>query len=141
VAAVTARVSGRPRPRTLLVFGRDPAGLRNLYASGGTGFLHDLLVAAGGDNVFADVARESVAATTELLLARAPEAIVELRPGDPPAPSSMAGFRAAWNALPGVPAVRDKRIAVLVGDEFVIPGPRLAGAAERLAQALHPGAF
>ena len=43
--------------------------------------------------------------------------------------------------LPGVPAVRDGRIAILVGDEFVVPGPRLAYAAERLARALHPGAF
>ena len=37
------RVAGRPRPRTLLVFGRDALALRGIYASGGIGFLHDML--------------------------------------------------------------------------------------------------
>jgi ABC-type Fe3+-hydroxamate transport system substrate-binding protein len=58
------RVSGRPRPRTLLVFGRQPGTLQQLYAVGGRGFLHDLLGIAGGANLFADVTRESVAAFT-----------------------------------------------------------------------------
>ena len=62
----------------LLVFGREPLALRNIYASGGVGFLHDLIEVAGGTNVFADVRRESVQATTELILARAPEVIRSL---------------------------------------------------------------
>ncbi|MCU0256953.1 MAG: helical backbone metal receptor, partial [Vicinamibacterales bacterium] len=53
VARVRASVAGRPRPRTLLVFGREPGSLRNVYASGCTGFLHEALEAAGGENVFA----------------------------------------------------------------------------------------
>ena len=72
-------VAGRPRPTTLLVFGRDALALRGIYASGGVGFLHDMLTAAGGDNVFADVKQQSVQATTELILARRPEVILELR--------------------------------------------------------------
>ena len=53
---VRRRTSAQPRPRVLLVFGREPGSLRNIYASGGRGFLHDMLDAAGGVNVFADVA-------------------------------------------------------------------------------------
>lgn len=136
VAAVRARVAGRPRPRTLLVFGREPSSLRNLYASGGTGFLHDVLVAAGGDNVFADVARESVQASTELVLARAPSVIVELRT------SELVGSgdhgTGPWRRLASVPAVRDGRVHSLSGDYLVVPGPRLAGAVEALARVLHP---
>ena len=52
------------KPRTLLVFGRESGSLRNIYASGGRGFLHDMLEAAGGVNVFADVQAESVQAST-----------------------------------------------------------------------------
>ena len=58
--AIQALVRGRPKPRTLLVFERDPESLRGVYVSGGVGFLHDMLGIAGGVNVFADVARESV---------------------------------------------------------------------------------
>jgi iron complex transport system substrate-binding protein len=69
LASVRARVAGRPKPRTLLVFGREPGGLRGIYASGGIGFLHDMLETAGGTDVFADIKRQSVQVTTEMLLA------------------------------------------------------------------------
>jgi iron complex transport system substrate-binding protein len=45
--AIRARVRGARRPRTLLVFGRQPQSLQQLYVSGGTGFLHDILVSCG----------------------------------------------------------------------------------------------
>jgi iron complex transport system substrate-binding protein len=141
LTAVRARVAGRPRPRALLVFGREPLALRNVYASGGVGFLHDMLVTAGADNVLADVARENIQATSELILARAPEVIVELKYGKPVIETELVQERAVWKALPAVPAVRAGRIVMLVGDEFVVPGPRVAEATERLARALHPEAF
>ncbi len=37
-----------------------------------------MLDAAGGTNVFADVQRQSLQATTEMVIARAPEVIVEI---------------------------------------------------------------
>ena len=56
LAEIRRRTAERPRPRVLLVFSRDAGALRGIYASGGVGFLHDMLEAAGGSNVFADVA-------------------------------------------------------------------------------------
>ena len=55
LAAIRARVAGRPRPKTLLVFGREPGTLRHIDASGGYGFLHDLLELAGGADVLGDL--------------------------------------------------------------------------------------
>ena len=141
LAEVRLRVRGRVRPRTLLVFGREPGTLRNIYASGGHGFLHDMLETAGGDDVFGDVRRESVQVTTETLLGIAPEAIVDLRYSGEIRPEDIPLERAAWAVLPALPAVRSGRIHVLVGDEFVIPGPRVAAATAKLARALHPDAF
>jgi iron complex transport system substrate-binding protein len=128
--------AGRPRPRTLLVFDRDPGTLRNIYASGGYGFLADLLIMAGGDNVFADINRQSVQASTEMILARRPELIIELRYGDRVEPLDAKRYAALWSILPSVPAVRQNRLHVLVGDEFVVPGPRIVLAAERLAKTI-----
>jgi iron complex transport system substrate-binding protein len=133
------RVEGRPRPRALLVFGREPGALRQVWASGGTGFLHDLLDVAGADNVFADTDRENVQATTEVLLARAPDVIVELRSAQDA--SGDAEAIRVWDVLGSVPAVREKRVLRIAGDDFVIPGPRLAQAAEQLARAIHPEAW
>jgi len=138
VADTRRRVAGKPRPRTLLVFGRDAETLRGVYASGGMGFLHDMLEAAGGTNVFADVKRQSVQATTELILARAPDVIVEV--GVDTASAQARNVR-AWDTLGSVPAVRSHRIYVLRGDDLMNPGPRVAQAVRRIAQALHPDAF
>ena len=136
LADVRRRVAGQPRPKTMIVFGREPGSLRNVYASGGYGFLHDLLAVAGGDDVFADIKRESVQASSELVLTRAPEVIVELRADDESAPDL-----AAWQAVPSVPAVRNNRIVTLTGSDMVTAGPRIGQAAVRLAKALHPDAF
>jgi ABC-type Fe3+-hydroxamate transport system substrate-binding protein len=139
LAAVRAAVAGRPRPRTLLVFERDRTTLQNMYASGGYGFLADLLDAAGGDNIFADVKQQSVQAGTEQILARRPDVIVELRYGESATNVDPSKDLRAWDTLGSVPAVRTKRIVILVGDQYVVPGPRIVQAARELARALHPG--
>ncbi len=138
--AVQARVAGRPRPRTLLLFGRESGSLRGINASGGYGFLHDLLELAGGADVLADVKQAAVAMSTEMVLARAPEVIIELHYGEPWPDARLAAERRAWNVLPSLPAVRSNRITLLAGDELVVPGPRVSIAAERMAAILHPSA-
>lgn len=137
--AVRARVAGRPRPRTLLVFGRDPGSLRRITASGGYGFLHDVLDIAGGTDVLADLRRQSADMSTEMILTRAPEVIIELHYGQSLRTDRIDAERRVWNALPSVPAVRNNRVYLLTGDEFVVPGPRIVTAAERFAQVLHAG--
>lgn len=140
LADIRARVAGRPRPKTLLVFGRDALALRGVYASGGFGFLHDMLTAAGGDNVFADIRRESVQATSELILSRRPDVILELRPGNLPAEAERQEV-AVWQALSSIPAVRTRRIAIITDPRTVVPGPRVAEGSELMARTLHPEAF
>lgn len=141
LAAVRARVGTRTPLRTVLVFGREPNALRNIYASGGLGFLHDMLVAAGGVNVFADLKQQSVQATTELLLTRAPDVILEVREGPAYSSAQVRQAVADWSRLASVPAVKNGRVHVVSGEGLVVPGPRVAGAVARLARALHPGAF
>jgi iron complex transport system substrate-binding protein len=136
LAEVRDSVEGRPRPSVLLVFGRDPGSLRNVHASGGYGFLADILEIAGGDNVFASIDRESVQVSTERLLSLRPDVIIELV-YDAAGAGSPARLPEDWRALPSIPAVRAGRVHVLRGDEFVVPGPRVVVAARRIAETLH----
>ena len=138
IDAVKARVAGKTRPRTLLVFGREPRTLRNIYVSGGRGFLHDMLVVAGGDDVFGDVGRESLQATTETILARAPEVILEIRSENIPAGKELDEELQSWARLATVPAVKNKRIYFITGQQMTVPGPRVADGIERMAKAMHP---
>src|SRR5262249_41166168 len=103
----------------------------------GYGFLHDMLDAAGGADVFGDIKQQSVQATTEMILARKPDVIIELRYGANVAKDPDRELR-AWNALSSVPAVKNRRIYVLTGDEFVVPGPRVVDATRKMAETLHP---
>jgi iron complex transport system substrate-binding protein len=140
--SIRAKVRALPKPKTLLVFGREPRSLRGLYASGGVGFLNDMLETAGGTNVFAAVRLQAVQASTEHVLAARPEVILETRSSSEAVP---AGDRAAeldaWKTLASVPAVRNGRIVFLFDDRIVIPGPRVAEGTLLMARALHPEAF
>lgn len=138
LAAVRASVEGKRRPRTLLVFSREPKTLRNMYVSGGRGFLHDMLEIAGGEDVFNDIDKESVQVSTETILARAPEVIIELRPEEIPAGQPMRDELASWGRLASVPAVRNQKVIFISGHAVTVPGPRVAEGVERMAKALHP---
>ncbi len=139
--AVRTRIAGRPRPRTLLVFGREPRAMRTLEASGGIGFLNDMLELAGGRNVFADVRTQAVRVSTEMLITRAPDVVVELHYGSTMSQIDVAAEQAVWKRVGAVPAVKAGRIHLLFGDHLVVPGPRLVRAVEELARAIHPDAF
>jgi iron complex transport system substrate-binding protein len=134
LADIRRRIGSARRPKTLLIIGRDPGSLRNLSASGGEGFLHDMLESAGGADVLGDIHRQSVMITTEMVLARAPEIILELQYDKDP---KSASDTAAWNRLSAVPAVKNHRVILLSGDETV-PGPRVAEAVKKMAIAIHP---
>jgi iron complex transport system substrate-binding protein len=139
LADVRSRVARLGRPKTLLVFGRERGSLRDIDASGGVGFLHDMVETAGGTDALGDVHQQSVMVSTEMILARAPEVIIELHyaRGD----TSAVSDARAWDSLPSVPAVRSHRVYVLEGEEFVVPGPRVADATLRIARTLHPEAW
>jgi iron complex transport system substrate-binding protein len=139
LADIRAKAATRPRPRTLLIFGRQRGTLQNIDASGGVGFMHDMLETAGGADLLGNVRQQSVMMTTEMILTRAPEVIIELRYARGDA-SEQTDLR-VWDALPSVPAVRNHRVYLLQGEEFVVPGPRVVAATERLARTLHPEAF
>jgi iron complex transport system substrate-binding protein len=138
INAVKQRVAGKPRPKTLLVFGREPGSLRNIYASAGRGFLHDMLVAAGGDDVLADIDKESAQVSTEMILSRAPEVIIELNAANRLNDADMKTVTAPWSALSSVPAIKNHRLVILLGPGLTVPGPRVADGVEQMARALHP---
>ena len=131
-------VAGRPRPKAVLLFGREPGSLRNVYASAGVGFMHDMLELAGGSDIFGDIKRQNVQATTEMLLARAPEVIIEVHPPASWTPERIKREMDAWKGLPALPAVKTGRIHILADDRLMVPGPRIVEAAKMLRDFLHP---
>jgi iron complex transport system substrate-binding protein len=122
----------------LLVFGREPGSLRNIYASAGRGFLHDMLVVAGGEDVLSDIDKESAQVSTEMILARKPEVILELNAATRLNEADLKAVTDPWMTLSSVPAVRNKRVVILNGPGLTVPGPRVIDGIEKMAKALHP---
>jgi len=141
LASIRARVQGLDRPRTAVLFGREAGTLRGLFASGGLGFLHDMLLVAGGENAFDDVKRQSAQISVETLLARAPEVILEVHPSEGWPPERIASDIQLWKTLPALPAVRSDRVVIIADYRTLVPGPRVAEAVRLMAEALHPDAF
>lgn len=138
--AVKNSVAGRPRVRLFLCTGRSPGVLSRLGTIGPGGFLAEVVRIAGGENVFADARAAYPQVSKEALVRRAPEAIIECRPGARLDEAALAGLAAEWNVLSSVPAVRGGRVYVLTDDFLMIPGPRIVKTARRLAEVLHPWA-
>ena len=139
--SIQTRVSNYHKPRILLVLGREPDTIRNVYASGGVGFLNDMIVAAGGINVFAHVESEAVRPNAEGILAASPDVIIEIRAEGLLLDKKTPGKPSVWDALPAIPAVQKDRVYFLTGSDLIVPGPRVAKATERFAKTLHPAAF
>ncbi|MGE5362470.1 MAG: ABC transporter substrate-binding protein [Bacteroidales bacterium] len=138
--ASQASDSGRdagPR-RVMLVIGREPGSLRNIYVSGGVGFLADILNLLHQRNAFGEVHRENLQVSTESILAAQPDVIIEVVASRPWSAEEISREEHVWDQLGSLPAVRFHRVRMLVGDEFVIPGPRVVRAARELAQAMRP---
>ena len=141
IEAIRKQVAGRPRPKTVILFDREPGGLRGMYASAGLGFMHDMLEVAGGEDAFDDMRRQSVQLSAEMLLARAPEVIVEVQTSEGWPPERITRELAVWKTLPALPAVRTGRVHIVADDRLSIPGPRVAEGIRLLARVLHPAAF
>ncbi len=137
LAEVKLQVKDKPRPRTFVVVAREPGSLRGLQTVGPGSFLNDLLELAGGENVFSDMSRSYATVSKETLIQRQPEVIVELHGEGILEPADVDRILEIWDAMPGLPAVRNGRVYAVGSTFALIPGPRMAELAKKLAAILH----
>lgn len=123
-----------------LCLGRRGSSLTNLMTTGGDTFLSEIVEIAGGKNIYQDLKDQYPDVSSESLLRRAPEVIVEFRieaPLDDSPPKTREQLLEEWRAMEGLPAVQAERIYLVTEDYFLIPGPRIVQAAGRMVDLLH----
>lgn len=127
LAAVEARVAGRPRPRVLVLEWVEPP-----FAPGH--WIPEMVARAGGEPTLGVAGARSVRTTWDEALASAPDVVVCA-----PCGFDLDGCAAQAEQLrarfPGVPVW-----AVDADGLFARPGPRLVDGVEALAALLHPDA-
>jgi iron complex transport system substrate-binding protein len=134
---VREKTAGQSRKKVFVCLGRSPGSIVRLYTAGGPSFVSEILQIAGGENIFSDVTQPYPEASKESLIKRAPEIIIEARPGEKMTDVQREQIISNWNVLSEIPAVANNRVFVLTEDFLLVPGPRVGAAARCLAQTLH----
>lgn len=127
LAAVAARVAGRPRPRVAVVEWVDPP-------FPAAHWVPDQVSAAGGEPVACMPGQRSVPVDWEFFAAAGPEVVVV-------APCGFGLAGAVEQAATVAAALPGRAVWAVDGDALVVrPGPRLVDGVETLAALLHPSA-
>ncbi|MFC1848749.1 ABC transporter substrate-binding protein [candidate division CSSED10-310 bacterium] len=141
LARIRGRVQGRKRPLIFISLGRKIGTLLGLFTTGNNSFVGELIDLAGGENVFASLQSFYPQISKEALIKRGPDMIIETFAGQTLTPRERNQIIADWDALPMLPAVKNKNIVVVTADFLLIPGPRLVQSAAYLARIFHPECF
>jgi iron complex transport system substrate-binding protein len=136
LAAVTARFSGVPAARVLLLTGTLSDPPRPPYVAGPGSFYDDLLAMAGYVNVVASAQAAFAPLSLEFIVRADPDVIIELDPDGLQRPGGDARAREVWGIVGALRAVTNGRVHVLVGPEHYLLGPRIAQTYDALCRAI-----
>lgn len=136
LAEVAERVASIPAASRVRVFWEVYA--EPLMTCGSGSFLHDLIVRAGGVNVFADMKSAWSVVSSEEAVLRAPDVVLAADDHGPKFTAAELAKRPGWSS---VPAVRNDRVFLLPADPVNRTGPRLIQGLRSIARALYPELF
>lgn len=91
----------------------------------------------GGDNIFSDVSHPYPEISNESLMKRAPEIIIETRPGQKITDKQRKQIISEWNVFKRIPAVLSHKVHILTENFILIPGPRVGMAACLMAKTIY----
>jgi len=139
VSASRSPSSGNPSPpRVLVAVGRlmDRRSGGEIFISGRDGFYDDLIVLAGGVNVYRKETLKFPAISDEGLIRLDPDVILEMVP-DLAGETDRESLIDLWRSKPGIRAVREGRVHILGEDYVVVPGPRFVKLLEDMAEIIN----
>lgn len=122
------------KPNVFISLGRKQGALSNITTCGGGTFMSELLILAGGENTFGDLGDEYPQISLESLTKREPEVILDFQL------ENIDNAQEAiqdWQKAELLPAVKNGNVRAVTESYFLIPGPRLPLAAERLVELIH----
>jgi len=122
------------KPKVLLCVGRDNPGSGSVsksFAAGNASFYNQIIEAAGGVNVFADLSQSYPTISSEALLRLNPDIIIDISAAYMNPDLDEKTVCGDWKIFKNISAVKRGEVHCLFGDYLTVPGPRLAVAAER----------
>ena len=130
--SVAARVKGLPQPKVLVVVWHDP-----VTTAGSNSYITDVISAAGGESITADIAQAWPQISLEEVLRRSPDVVLLVNGVHGGVTGEELKAHAGWDQLP---AVRDNHV-IYMNEQLFRPSPVVFNALQQLAKKLHPEAF
>lgn len=134
---IKAKTKNTNPKRLLLVVGRNPGTLEDIYVIGRTGFMNEMITIAGGENVM-DSDRLAVKVSKEAILKLNPEVIIEINHEKL---DKIDKVVAEWRELKQVSAVKNREIYPVSSTVLLHPSQRVVEGTRILAGILHPEIF
>jgi iron complex transport system substrate-binding protein len=128
------RTEGAPKKKVLLVVGRNPGTLEDIYVIGRNNYINELIELAGGVNAVENT-RLSIKITKEAILTLDPDVIIEINHEKLEKEAEIVG---TWNTLTQSRAVRDGEVYILPSTVVLHPSQTIVEGAEVLTEVLHP---
>lgn len=137
---IRAAIEGRPRPRVLMTLARDTQSIGSVMTGAKDTFIDDLISAAGGENIFRELASAYPSISQEAILVAQPEVIIEVFPEREDTAELRGKLLSQWKQFGTLPAVDRQRVYFLFDENVLIPSPRIVETIRRVAKLLHPEA-
>jgi len=131
---VNKKTNNTKKKRVLLVVGRNPGTLEDIYVIGTNNYMDELITLAGGENVVENE-RPSIKITKEAVYSFNPEVIIEINHLKIDREDEILD---TWSNLKQVDAVRNNQVFILSSKVLLHPSQRIVEGARVLAEILHP---
>ena len=141
ISATEAKIAAAnlPKPKVYYEVWTPP-----LMSAGSTSFLNDVIVKAGGQNIFENETQQYPTVSSETIVQKNPDVIMlptnMAQTGEAPFYGSVDTVKArpGWSSII---AVKNNRVVIVNGDLFAEAGPRIAEQIAAAAQAFYPELF
>lgn len=125
---------GLPRKSVLLVVGRNPGTLEDIYVIGRNNYINELIELAGGENVVENT-RLSIKITKEAMLTFDPDVIIEINHEQLDREKEILQ---TWSELRQSRAVQNNEVYILPSTVVLHPSQTIVEGAQVLTRILHP---
>ncbi|MCX6582999.1 MAG: helical backbone metal receptor [Candidatus Aminicenantes bacterium] len=127
--SIRQKTVGEKKVKVLLIIGRNPDTLSNMYIIGAGDFLNELMEVAGGRNAYeGGISYPGI--SIESIVAMNPDVIIELSAFNEGIDDEKV--MALWEKFSFIPAVKNRRITIIKDNLWLIPGPRVPRIAEKM---------
>lgn len=131
---IKKETAGAPRKKVLLVVGRNPGTLEDIYVIGRNNYINELIEIAGGVNAVEN-GRLSIKITKEAILTLDPDVIIEINHEKLDKEAEILG---TWSTLTQSRAVRNGEVYILPSTVVLHPSQTIVEGARVLTDVLHP---